>query len=43
VQDHTRDRVFKAHRIVLVEHFDARCFENADEVARKFLALLDKL
>ena len=44
VHDHTRDRVFKGHGIVLVEHFDAsECFENPDEVVRKFLALLNRL
>lgn len=43
VHDHTRDRVFKAHGIALVEHFDSsECFENPDEVVRKFLALLDR-
>jgi hypothetical protein len=40
-EDHERDRLFKQHGIILVEHFDAsECWENADGVVRKFLSLL---
>jgi len=43
VEDHERDRLFLAHGIKLVQHFDAgECFENADGVVKKFLYLLDK-
>jgi len=39
--DHERDRLFKAHGIVVIEHFDqAECWENADGVVKKFLYLL---
>jgi very-short-patch-repair endonuclease len=41
VQDHERDRLFKAHGIRVVEHFDAsECFENAPKVVEKFLEIL---
>ncbi len=44
VHDHTRDRVFKTHGVLVVEHFDAsECFENPDDVVAKFLALLEPL
>jgi hypothetical protein len=37
-QEHERDRLFKAHGILIVEHFDAaRCFSDADGVVRDFL------
>jgi hypothetical protein len=40
-EDHDRDRLFKAHGIKLVEHFDAgECFENAETVVKRFLYLL---
>jgi len=42
-QDHERDRLFKMHGILLVEHFDAsECFKKPDDVVRKFLDLLEK-
>jgi hypothetical protein len=42
-KDHERDRFFKQHGILLVEHFDAsECWENADGVVKKFLELLRK-
>lgn len=42
-KDHERDRLFKLHGILLVEHFDAsECWENADGVVKKFLELLRK-
>jgi hypothetical protein len=42
-EDHERDRLFKQHGILLVEHFDAgECWENADGVVKKFLELLRK-
>jgi hypothetical protein len=41
VEDHERDRFFKAHGIRVVEHFDAsECWENADGVVKRFLYLL---
>jgi hypothetical protein len=43
VQDHQRDRLFRAHGILVVEHFDAaECFERADAVVKKFLAILSQ-
>lgn len=43
VHDHTRDRVFKTHGVMVVEHFDAsECFERPAEVVRKFLTLLER-
>ena len=42
-QDHERDRLFKMHGILIIEHFDAsECFENPEIVVRKFLNLLGK-
>jgi hypothetical protein len=42
-EDHERDRLFKQHGILFVEHFDAsECWENADGVVKKFLELLKK-
>jgi hypothetical protein len=39
--DHTRDRLFKAYGIRVIEHFDAaECWENADGVVEQFLRLL---
>ena len=41
VEDHERDRLFKAHGIRVVEHFDAgECWEDADGVVKRFLYLL---
>jgi hypothetical protein len=41
VDDDERARLFKAHGIRLVEHFDAgNCLENADGVVKRFLSLL---
>jgi len=41
VEDHERDRSFKAHGIRLVEHYDAgQCFEQSDAVVTNFLTLL---
>jgi hypothetical protein len=43
VDDHERDRLFNAHGIMFVQHFDAgECYESADTVVKKFLFLLDK-
>lgn len=43
VHDHERDRLFRAHGIKVVEHFDAsRCFEDADSVVAEFLSILDR-
>ena len=42
-QDHERDRLFRAHGILVVEHFDAReCYGRTDEVVRRFLEILGK-
>jgi hypothetical protein len=39
--DHERDRLFQAHGILLAQHFAAsECWQNADRVVTKFLALL---
>ncbi|MEQ8787425.1 MAG: hypothetical protein RIC55_14070 [Pirellulaceae bacterium] len=41
VEDHERDRLFRAHGIKVVEHFDAaECFENAERVVKQFLHIL---
>jgi hypothetical protein len=41
VEDHERARLFQAHGILLVQHFDGGdCFEDADGVVNKFLYLL---
>jgi hypothetical protein len=43
LHDHARDRVSKAHGVMVVEHFDAsECFERPAEVVRKFLTLLER-
>jgi hypothetical protein len=40
-EDHERDRLFKAHGIRVVEHFDAtECYENAGTLVAKFGQLL---
>lgn len=42
-QDHDLDRAFRAQGVRLVERFEAtRCYEHADEVVAKFLALLER-
>lgn len=39
--DHERDRLFRAHGIGVVEHFDAsECFESPDAVVDQFLGIL---
>jgi hypothetical protein len=41
VEDHERDRLFKAHGLRVVEHFDAGdCWEALDGVVKRFLYLL---
>lgn len=41
VHDHERARLFKAHGIRVVEHFDATaCYRDPDAVVRRFLDLL---
>jgi hypothetical protein len=43
VEDHARDRVFREHGILLVEHFDAtECYNQADDVVARSLRLLAK-
>jgi hypothetical protein len=42
--DHERDRLFKAHGVKVVEHFDSsECFEQPADVVRKFLELLRRV
>jgi len=42
-EDHERDRLFHDHGILVVEHFDAnKCYENPDDVVRRFLEILKK-
>lgn len=41
VDDHERDRLFKAHGIRIVEHYDAtRCWNEPDKVVQEFLEIL---
>lgn len=41
VHDHERDRLFKAHGIKVIEHYDAtKCYNNPEEVVRGFLDIL---
>jgi len=43
VDDHERDRLFKAHGICIVEHYDAtRCWDKPDEVVQEFLEILSQ-
>lgn len=43
VNDHKRDRLFKAHGITIVEHYDAKeCFEHPDSVVQEFLKILSQ-
>jgi len=40
-QDHERDRLFRTHGILVVEHFDAReCYGDAGGVVKRFLEIL---
>lgn len=42
-QDHERDRLFRSHGILVIEHFDANeCFNNPDGVVQQFLNILKK-
>jgi len=42
-EEDERDRLFKQHGILIVEHFDATaCFERPQEVVRRFLDLLSR-
>lgn len=42
-QEQERDRLFKAHGVRVVEHFDAnRCYQDPDGVVREFLRLLEE-
>lgn len=42
VHDHTRDRLFKAYGVKVVEHFDAEhCYNAPDTVVKKFLEILE--
>jgi very-short-patch-repair endonuclease len=39
--DHARDRLFRAHGIKVVEHFDAtECYRDPDSVIVRFLEIL---
>lgn len=41
VQDHERDRLFRAHGVRVIEHFDAnRCYQQPSEVVQEFLKIL---
>jgi hypothetical protein len=43
VWDHSKDRLFQMHGILIAQHFDGgRCFENADGVVEEFLKLLEQ-
>jgi very-short-patch-repair endonuclease len=43
VVDHERDRVFRGHRIKVIERFDwEECYKDAPSVVQQFLTLLDK-
>lgn len=43
VEDHARDRLFREHGILVVEHFDANeCYNQADDVVKRFLRLLSR-
>jgi uncharacterized protein YjbI with pentapeptide repeats len=43
VHDHERDRLFKAHGIRIVEHYDAtRCWNQPDKVVEEFLKILSQ-
>ncbi|HEY7065809.1 MAG TPA: hypothetical protein VII06_30315 [Chloroflexota bacterium] len=43
VQEDERDRLFKHHGILVIEHFDANeCFNNAPEVVQRFLTIMEK-
>jgi hypothetical protein len=43
VDDHKRDRDFRAYGIKVLEHYDAReCYQQPDRVVKQFLALLGK-
>ena len=42
-QDHERDRLFRTHGILIVEHFDAReCYNDPNRVVGRFLEILGK-
>lgn len=41
VHDHARDRLFKNHRIVFIDHYDSdECYKKADKVVKDFLSNL---
>ncbi len=43
VQDHERDRMFKAHGISVVEHSDASaCYDNPDDIVQAFLKIIER-
>lgn len=43
VEDHARDRLFREHGILVVEHFDAsECYNQADDVVARVLRLLSR-
>jgi len=42
-EDHERDRLFHAHGILVIQHFDAtQCFQDPDGVVKRFLDILKK-
>ncbi len=43
VEDHERDRLFRSHGILVVEHFDAsECYKNPEKVVETFLKILKR-
>lgn len=43
VHDHTRDRLFKAYGLRVVEHFDAEhCYNSPSAVVQRFLEMLER-
>ena len=43
VKDHERDRLFRSHGILVVEHFDAsKCYKNPEKVVETFLKILKR-
>jgi very-short-patch-repair endonuclease len=42
--DHDRDRLFKQHGIVVIEHFNhEECYKNTGQVVAKFLSILERV
>jgi hypothetical protein len=42
-EDHERDRLFRSHGMLIVEHFDAsKCYNDPEGVVHRFLEILEK-